>query len=331
MQAKKDVAAKAPARELRRVGGREREKNKFLADRTPIATELTRLENAEKASWAPYAVLREPVPQHHRTDSPLRSPGASPLRSPAGKIIESPFSKARGAGQAGGGEDFEDGVKVMQVSTAGVLGASPSDDSKVARGEGGAESPVTGGKWARDRERWKTEWKLDPMESRSGEPDLGLDDARMVRAPGWARANALRSLEVIAPEHDAEVLEAAVGRLQDPEGMVRVAALKAIRRLSRRGDRDVIDAVVKLVRGNTTDRVANVRKEACVTLAAIAEKGLPPSRINQATGTWRDVEAMKRDKQVRSRVKLSMNIPGNVYNLSLNYAAGHRRAHPAAG
>jgi hypothetical protein len=136
------------------------------------------------------------------------------------------------------------------------------------------------------------------MQSRSGEPDLALDDPRMVRAPGWARANALHSLEVIAPENDTEALEAAVARLQDPEGMVRVAALRAIRKLAQRGNRDVIDAVIRLVAGSSRDMVANVRKEACLTLAAIANKGLPPSRINQATGTKRDVEAMQRDSQV---------------------------------
>ena len=107
------------------------------------------------------------------------------------------------------------------------------------------------------------------MQSRSGEPDLELDDSRMVRAPGWARANALHTLEVIAPENDVEALDAAVARLQDPEGMVRVASLKAIRKLAKRGNRDVIDAVIRLVAGSSRDMVANVRKEACATLAAI--------------------------------------------------------------
>jgi len=291
VQAKKDVPAKGgPSREMRRVGAREKVKNKFLADRTAINTELTRLENAEKASWAPYAVLRDPTGPH-RAESPVRSPGSSPVRSPLGKIDSSRL-KAQAKGKPGD----DGGTPVIQVSTSrpseGV--SRPANRAE----ESAPSSPVVGVKKTRDRDRWKTEWKLDPMQSRSGEPDLALDDPRMVRAPGWARANALHSLEVIAPENDTEALEAAVARLQDPEGMVRVAALRAIRKLAQRGNRDVIDAVIRLVAGSSRDMVANVRKEACLTLAAIANKGLPPSRINQATGTKRDVEAMQRDSQV---------------------------------
>jgi len=79
---------------------------------------------------------------------------------------------------------------------------------------------------------------------------------------------------------------------------VRVAALKTLKKLAKPGDRDVIDAVVKLVSHKTADIVANVRREVCITLAVLADKGLPPSRINRATGTAKDVILLQRDAQV---------------------------------
>lgn len=68
-------------------------------------------------------------------------------------------------------------------------------------------------------------------------------------------------------------------------GMVRIAALKTIKKLAQPGDREVIGAVMKLVSKTNADIVANVRREVCITLAVLAEKGLPPSRIYKATGT----------------------------------------------
>jgi hypothetical protein len=115
--------------------------------------------------------------------------------------------------------------------------------------------------------------------------------------------------------HNEDVLLAALGRLSDPEGMVRIialktvkqraqpgdivcvhthtgmvriAALKTIKKLALPGDREVIEAVMKLVSKKNADIVANVRREVCSTLAVLAEKGLPPSRIYQASGTALD-------------------------------------------
>ena len=41
-----------------------------------------------------------------------------------------------------------------------------------------------------------------------------------------------------------------------------------------------------------------MRKEACITLAALADLGLPPSRLHKPTGTVRDVAALERDRVV---------------------------------
>ena len=40
-------------------GQREKARGKFLADRTPISLHLFRLENAESATWTPYAGMME--------------------------------------------------------------------------------------------------------------------------------------------------------------------------------------------------------------------------------------------------------------------------------
>ena len=49
---------------------------------------------------------------------------------------------------------------------------------------------------------------------------FGILIQKVAQAPSWARAKALNALEVLAPEHDSEVLQAALLRLKDPEGMV---------------------------------------------------------------------------------------------------------------
>ena len=54
-------------------------------------------------------------------------------------------------------------------------------------GERDTVTPQTAGK-KKKKQNFLDSWKLDPMQSRTGEPDLALDDSRLVPAPGWARA-----------------------------------------------------------------------------------------------------------------------------------------------
>ena len=294
------VAAETLSRQTRKVGGFLKNKGKYLQDRTAIDTELTRLENAELSTWAPYAVLRKPLESSHASSHDGQQTEAlktgSPGRSPAGQSHADPHSPDRMSIHSPDRDKMSVPPTPGGMSVMSPVGSMGQTDRDVG-GERDTVTPQTAGK-KKKKQNILDSWKLDPMQSRTGEPDLALDDSRLVPAPGWARARALHSLQVMAPEHDDEVLAAALQRLTDPEGMVRLAAVRAIRKLAKRGDRSSIDAVAALVAGKVPDPVANVRKEVCVTLGHIGDRGLEPSQKLQLTGTKRDLIEMQRDKKV---------------------------------
>jgi hypothetical protein len=145
-----------------------------------------RLQNAASATWAPYAMLRTPIEEHHAHSQALNeSPGPSPAKMTSNAIPKA--SAAGGVGEgSGGGEGARGGggPKEIQVSTANIPGTAGGGGGGGERGGGGRiESPGSSPekpKKSRGKHNQMTDWRMNPMESRDGKADLLLDDPRLV-------------------------------------------------------------------------------------------------------------------------------------------------------
>jgi len=247
---------------------------------------LDSLKAAESATWVPYGMLRDPVipvelsPAARRAkkgEEALQQSAADETGQEAAQQGAEAKSKHMAPPAAAVGSTIArltSGATVARLHSADAAGAE--DGAGGERRPGGDDGP---GRAARGRA--PRLWELDPMQNREGLEDLRLDDARAVRAPAWQRVTALRKLQALAhgkSSSDPEALAAVLRLFRDPDGMVRAEALRVLRALAPRRERgedgDAADrGPLRAAIAMAQDKVADVRHEVCVTLAALADPG----------------------------------------------------------
>lgn len=250
---------------------------------------LDSLKAAESATWVPYGMLRDPVipvelsPAARRAkkgEEALQQSAADETGQEAAQQGAEAKSKHMATPAAAVGSTIArltSGATLARLHSADAAGAEEG-----AGGEhmpGGDDDPA-----GAPRGRAPRLWELDPSQNREGLEDLRLDDARAVRAPAWQRVTALRKLQALARgkgSSDPEALAAVLRLFQDPDGMVRAEALRVLRALAPRREReedgDAADrGPLRAAIAMAQDKVADVRHEVCVTLAALADPGDPP-------------------------------------------------------
>jgi hypothetical protein len=258
-------------------------------ERLPVKQALDSLKAAESATWVPYGMLRDPVipvelsPAARRAkkgEEALQQSAADETGQEAAQQGAEAKSKHMATPAAAVGSTIArltSGATLARLHSADAAGAEEG-----AGGEhmpGGDDDPA-----GAPRGRAPRLWELDPSQNREGLEDLRLDDARAVRAPAWQRVTALRKLQALARgkgSSDPEALAAVLRLFQDPDGMVRAEALRVLRALAPRREReedgDAADrGPLRAAIAMAQDKVADVRHEVCVTLAALADPGDPP-------------------------------------------------------
>ena len=245
------------------IGPREqvyKPKDYAKKDRTEIEAQLARLRAAAAATWAPYAMLREPATEEQRR--------AQEAREKEEKERERAIKKAKRRAR----------VAALQGLTTG------GDDGNA----GGGSRPTTGGDVG-PREMTVGEaaqaggpWDLDPAFNREGGDDLLIDDTRHVKAPMWVRRQALERLAELCEAGDDEVMKAAIEYSRDNEGSVRSAAVHLLGIVAKRGVAEAKERAFECL----NDKVANVRYEACYAVMNLASLGDKPSRVSKTNLTY---------------------------------------------